>query len=53
VEHLTQDQRDVISLRFGAGLSLAETAQFMGKTIGAIKALQFRALQALARNLEP
>jgi RNA polymerase sigma-70 factor (ECF subfamily) len=52
VEQLTPDQRDVVYLRFSAGLSLSETAQFMGKTIGAIKALQFRALRTLARNLE-
>jgi RNA polymerase sigma-70 factor (ECF subfamily) len=48
---LTPDQRDVLFFRFTEGLSLEKTAGLMGKTTGAIKALQFRALQALARNL--
>jgi DNA-directed RNA polymerase specialized sigma24 family protein len=33
------------------GYSLEDTAQIMGKTRGAIKALQHRALQSLARKL--
>ena len=39
-------------LRFLHGLSLAETALIMGKKSGAIKALQFRAIRALARALK-
>lgn len=46
---LTEEQQDVIALRFGQGLSLAETADLMGKTIGSVKALQHRALASLAR----
>ncbi len=46
---LTEDQQHVIALRFGQGLSLAETAQIMDKSVGAIKALQHRALASLAR----
>ncbi len=46
---LTEDQQHVISLRFGQGLSLAETAKVMGKSVGAIKALQHRALGSLAK----
>lgn len=46
---LTEDQQHVVALRFGQGLSLAETAESMDKTVGAIKALQHRALAALAR----
>lgn len=38
-------------LRFLQGFSVAETAQAMGKNEGAIKALQYRAVRALARLL--
>ena len=48
---LTELQREVISLRFAAGLSTAETAKTMGKREGAIKALQHSALAALRRAL--
>lgn len=47
--NLTEEQQHVIALRFGQGLSLAESAQIMNKTVGAIKALQHRALASLAR----
>ena len=49
---LTQDQRDVLFFRFTEGFSIDQTATVMGKTVGAIKALQFRAVQALARKLK-
>jgi DNA-directed RNA polymerase specialized sigma24 family protein len=39
----------VIALRFGQELSLAETAEILEKTVGAVKALQHRALDSLAR----
>jgi RNA polymerase sigma-70 factor (ECF subfamily) len=48
---LTPEQRDVLFFRFSEGWSIERTAVLMGKTPGAIKALQFRALQALARKL--
>lgn len=48
---LTEDQRDVLLLRVAADLSLAETAETMGKPVSAIKALQRRAVRALHRNL--
>ena len=48
---LTEEQQHVIALRFGQGLSLAETAQLLGKSVGAIKALQHRALASLARHI--
>lgn len=50
--HLTEEQQQVIALRFVEGLSLEETAQAMGKNANAIKALQHRALRALAGRLE-
>ncbi|MGD8624929.1 MAG: sigma-70 family RNA polymerase sigma factor [Anaerolineae bacterium] len=46
---LTDDQQDVLILRFIGELSLAEVAETLGKTVGAIKALQHRALASLAR----
>ena len=48
---LTEEQQHVIALRFGQGLSLAETAQIMQKSVGAVKALQHRALASLARHI--
>jgi RNA polymerase sigma-70 factor (ECF subfamily) len=49
---LTDDQQQVISLRFIAGYSTAEVAELLGKTEGAVKALQHRALASLRRLLE-
>lgn len=49
---LTPDQRDVLLLRLVAELTLEETAEALGKPVGAIKALQHRAIAALRRNLD-
>ncbi len=46
---LTEEQQHVVALRFGQGLSLAETAELMDKSVGSVKALQHRALASLAR----
>lgn len=51
VKLLPPEQQECIVLRFLQGFSVAETAQTMGKNTGAIKALQYRATRALARNL--
>ncbi len=48
---LTDDQRDVIVLRFVQGMSGREVAQAMDKREDAIRALQFRALATLRRIL--
>ena len=48
---LTADQRDVLLLRIVADLSLEETATVVGKRVGAVKALQRRALEALRREI--
>ncbi|MEO5704772.1 MAG: sigma-70 family RNA polymerase sigma factor [Candidatus Limnocylindrales bacterium] len=48
---LTDDQREVIELRFFAGLSVFETAVAMGRQEGTIRGLQFRAIAALRREL--
>jgi len=46
---LTDEQQQVIILRFVEGLSNAETAKILGKSEGAIKSLQHRALASLWR----
>jgi len=48
---LTSDQQEVLALRFGQGYSLDETATLMRKNVNAVKALQFRALAALQREV--
>jgi RNA polymerase sigma-70 factor (ECF subfamily) len=48
---LTSDQQHVLALRFGQGYSLEETAAFLNKNINAVKALQFRALASLQRQI--
>lgn len=51
VMKLGDEQRECLVLRFLRGYSVAETAEAMGKNTGAIKALQYRAVRTLARNL--
>ena len=51
VTQLGAEQQECIVLRFLQGLSVAETAQVMGKNEGAIKALQYRATRTLGRLL--
>lgn len=48
---LTPEQQNVLALRFGQGYSLEETANHMNKNVNAVKALQFRALAALQREV--
>jgi RNA polymerase sigma-70 factor (ECF subfamily) len=49
---LTDEQRQVILLRFFQGLSNAEIARILKKTEGAVKALQHRGLASLRRQIE-
>jgi len=46
---LTSEQQEVIILKFVEGYNTAEIAQITGRTEGAVKALQHRALASLAR----
>jgi len=48
---LTDDQQQVVILKFVDGLSNLEVAQVLGKTEGAVKSLQHRALASLGRVL--
>jgi RNA polymerase sigma-70 factor, ECF subfamily len=49
VKQLKTDQQECIVLRFLQGLSVAETADVMGRSDGAIKQLQLRAVRSLAK----
>jgi RNA polymerase sigma-70 factor (ECF subfamily) len=49
---LTEEQRQVILTKFIEGYANVEVARMLGKTEGAIKSLQHRALAALRRGLE-
>lgn len=44
---LSDDQQEVLILRFGQGCNLEETADIMGRNVNAVKALQFRAINTL------
>ncbi len=50
---LTPEQREVVVLRFLEGWDNAEVAALLDKPVGAIKALQHRALDALRRQVLP
>lgn len=49
LEQLTDDQQQVLALRFFADMTNSEIATLLNRTEGAIKALQHRALQSLHR----
>jgi RNA polymerase sigma-70 factor (ECF subfamily) len=52
VRRLRGDQRQVIVMRFIDGLSYPDIAKVLGKSIGAVRVIQYRALCALRRRLE-
>jgi RNA polymerase sigma-70 factor, ECF subfamily len=49
LDQLKDEQAEVLHLRFIQHLDVPETAEAMGKSSGAIRALQYRALRSLAR----
>lgn len=49
---LSTEQREVLLLRVIADLSIEDTAELLGKTSGAVKALQHRAVRALRKILD-
>jgi RNA polymerase sigma-70 factor (ECF subfamily) len=51
VQALPAEQRDCVLMRFMEGLSIAETAQVLDRSEGAIKQLQLRAVRNLAKSL--
>ena len=53
VAGLPAEQRDCVLMRFVQDLSIAETAQVLGRSEGAVKQLQLRAVRNLAKKLRP
>lgn len=52
IAELTDEQQQVVILRFVEGYPIETVARMMGKNANAIKALQHRALRSLASRLE-
>ncbi len=52
LQQLTEEQRNVILLRFLAQMKLPEVARTLGKSVGAVKSLQHRALATLRKELK-
>ena len=53
LDQLPEDQRDVLLLRFAAGLDTNETAEVMKRRPNAVRQLQFRALKSMRERLRP
>ena len=51
VRQLKPEQQECVVLRFLQGLNIAETAEVMGRSEGAVKQLQLRAVRALSKLL--
>jgi RNA polymerase sigma-70 factor (ECF subfamily) len=51
IERLSAEQRQVLTLKFLFGFANAEVAGILGKTEGAVKSLQHRALASLQRHV--
>lgn len=52
INRLAPDRRDLLIYKYGSRLSNAEIGKLMGRTEGAVKALYFRTLAALRKDLE-
>lgn len=52
MQALTDDQRQVIALRFMSALSTEDTGIVLNKSTGAVKAIQHRALRTMRRALD-
>jgi RNA polymerase sigma-70 factor, ECF subfamily len=52
VDRLPLDQRRVVAMRFAEGRSIREIATQLGRSEGAVKQLQFRALQTLRAQMD-
>jgi RNA polymerase sigma-70 factor, ECF subfamily len=53
IEQLSAEQRQVLTLKFLFGFANAEVAGILGKTEGAVKSLQHRALASLQKHVVP
>jgi RNA polymerase sigma-70 factor (ECF subfamily) len=52
ISKLTPSQQQVIVLRFGEGRNIREIGHLMGKSEGAVKLIQYRAMKRLRKLLE-
>jgi RNA polymerase sigma-70 factor (ECF subfamily) len=52
IQQLTDEQRDVILMRFMEGIDIEGVAKAINKTPGAVKGLQYRAMRALAEIMQ-
>jgi RNA polymerase sigma-70 factor (ECF subfamily) len=52
LRQLTEDQQQVLILRFSEEMKSREVAEILGKSTGAVEALQYRALASLKRILD-
>ena len=51
IQDLTEDQQNILALRYGYDLSIQEVARTVNKSEGSVKMLQMRAISALADHL--
>jgi RNA polymerase sigma-70 factor (ECF subfamily) len=51
LRELSDEQRDCLIMRFLQGLSIAETAEALGRSEGAVKQLQLRGVRNLAKSM--
>jgi RNA polymerase sigma-70 factor (ECF subfamily) len=51
IRRLNHDQQQVVVMRFVEGMSHAEVGQILGKSEGAVRVIQHRALQAMGKYL--
>jgi len=52
LQSLSEEQRQVVLLRYFTGLSLAETAAALGRRLGTVKSQAYRALEQLKNLIE-
>jgi RNA polymerase sigma-70 factor (ECF subfamily) len=53
LNELTKEQQEVIALRFGSGMPIRQVAEAIGKSEGAVKQLQARAVAKLSDLMTP
>lgn len=53
ITQLTEEQQEIIALRFGYEMSIRDVAETTGRSEGSVKMLQARAIAALSRKMQP
>jgi RNA polymerase sigma-70 factor (ECF subfamily) len=53
IERLSAEQRQVLTLKFLFGFANTDVAGILGKSEGAVKSLQHRALASLQKHVSP